>query len=355
MENIRTEKATVKKQKPSSKGIPFGHFFTDHMFLMNYDEGKGWYDPRIIPYGDVSLSPASMVFHYAQEVFEGMKAYRNPKGEILLFRPEQNIKRLNSSAERLCIPQISEDIFLRALKELIILDKDWVPSEPDTSLYIRPFVFATDPHLGVHASKSYLFVVIMSPVGNYYPEGLNPVRIMIEDKDVRAVRGGTGHTKCGGNYAASLRAGECAEKEGYSQVLWLDGITRRNIEEVGAMNVMFKINGKVVTPELNGSVLPGITRMSCIELLKTWGYIVEERVISVDELVESIENSTLEEVWGTGTAAVISPIGEISFKGKKHEIGSFKIGQLSQRLYDALTGIQWGKLEDKFSWTVKVC
>ena len=355
VENISIEKTTAPKEKPNANGIPFGTYFSDHMFLMNYDEGQGWHDPRIVPYGDLHLSPASMVLHYAQEIFEGMKAYRSANGEVLLFRPDENIKRMNSSAERLCIPQIPEDIFMQALKKLVELDKDWVPSEPDTSLYIRPFVFATDPHLGVHASHSYLFAIITSPVGSYYPEGLNPVRIMIESEDVRAVRGGTGYTKCGGNYAASIRAGSRAEAQGYSQVLWLNGVSRRNIEEVGAMNVMFKINGKIVTPALTGSVLPGITRKSAIELLKSWGYVVEERELPVDELVQAADNGTLEEAWGTGTAAVISPIGEINFDGKKHEIGGFKIGTLTQKLYDTLTSIQWGKTEDSFGWSVKVC
>ncbi len=355
METIKIEKTAATKQKPEIKGIPFGEHFSDHMFIMNYDEGRGWHDARIVPYGDISLAPSAMVFHYAQEIFEGMKAYRSPKGEILLFRPDENISRMNSSAERMCIPHVPEDMFLEALKQLVTLEQDWVPHEPDTSLYIRPFIIATDPHVGVHASKSYLFMIILCPVGSYYPEGLNPVKIMIENSDVRAVRGGTGYTKCGGNYAASLRAGVNAEKQGYSQVLWLDGVTRRNIEEVGAMNVMFKIGGKIVTPELTGSVLPGITRKSCIELLKTWGYEVEERVLTVDELVAACEDKTLEEAWGTGTAAVVSPIGEISFEGVKHEIAGSKIGELTQRLYDTLTGIQWGKLEDKFGWSVKVC
>lgn len=355
VENIRIEKSTVLKEKPNLDGIPFGTYFTDHMFLMNYDESKGWHDPRIVPYGNIELSPAATVFHYAQEIFEGMKAYRSDKGEILLFRPRENLMRLNSSAERLCIPQIPEDIFLEALNALLKLDSAWVPAEPDTSLYIRPFIIGTDPHLGVHASKSYLFAIITCPVGNYYPEGLNPVRIMIENSDVRAVRGGTGYTKCGGNYAASLRAGERAESQGYSQVLWLDGVTRHNIEEVGSMNVMFKIGGKIITPELSGSVLPGITRKSCIELLKTWGYEVEERAFTVDELVHAAENGTLEEAWGTGTAAVVSPIGEISFEGHSHEIGGSKIGALTQKLYDTITGIQWGKAEDTFGWSTKVC
>ena len=355
MENIKIEKSPVLKEKPSLDGIPFGTYFSDHMFLMDYDEGKGWHDPRIVPYGNFELSPAAVVFHYAQEIFEGMKAYRSPNGEVLLFRPTENARRLNSSAERLCMPQVPEEMFIAGLKALIELDKDWVPSVPDTSLYIRPFIIATAPQLGVHASSSYLFAIITCPVGSYYAEGLNPVRIMIESNDVRSVKGGTGYTKCGGNYAASIRAGQRAEEQGFSQVLWLDGITRRNIEEVGSMNVMFKINGKIVTPSLTGSVLPGITRKSCIELLKSWGFEVEERDFTVDELVAAAKDGTLEEAWGTGTAAVISPIGEVSFEGINYPIGGSKIGALTQKLYDTLTGIQWGKIEDKFNWAEKVC
>ena len=355
VETIKIEKTATPKQKPEIEGIPFGSYFTDHMFLMNYEKGRGWFDPRIVPFSDLTLSPAAMVFHYAQEIFEGMKAYRSADGGIRLFRPTENIRRMNSSAERLCIPQIPEDLFLEALNQLVTVDSDWVPAQTDTSLYIRPFVFASDAHLGVHASATYLFVIIMCPVGSYYPEGLDPVRIMIENSDVRAVRGGTGYTKCVGNYAASLRAGVQAEKKGYSQVLWLDGVTRRNIEEVGAMNVMFKIDGKIITPALTGSVLPGITRKSCIELLRSWGYEVEERLFSVDELIKAIEDGTLEEAWGTGTAAVVSPIGEICFEGKSHEINGFKIGGLTQKLYDTLTGIQWGKSDDPFGWSVKIC
>ena len=352
---IRIERSTAPKLKPNINGIPFGTFFTDHMFLMNYVEGSGWFDPRIVPYGTIALEPSAMVFHYAQEVFEGMKAYRGADGKIRLFRPTENIKRMNNSCDRLCIPRIPEDIFMEALKTLVELEQDWVPSEPDTSLYIRPFVIATDPHVGVHASHSYLFSIITCPVGSYYPEGLNPVKIMIESDDVRAVRGGTGFAKCGGNYAASIRAGERAAEKGFSQVLWLDGVHRKYIEEVGAMNVMFKIDGKIVTPELAGSVLPGITRKSSIEILRSWGYTVEERQLSIDELVEAIESGKLEEAWGTGTAAVISPIGMIQYQGQDHTVSDFKIGELTQKLYDTLTGIQWHKGEDPFGWTVEVC
>lgn len=354
MEKITISTAKTLKDKPSMDGIAFGTVFSDNMFLMNYEEGKGWHNPRIVPFENISLSPAAMVFHYGQEIFEGLKAYRGADGAIRLFRPIENIRRMNNSAERLCIPTVPEDLYLEALKTLVEVEKDWVPSEPDTSLYLRPFIIATDPHLGVHASKTYIFCIITSPVGSYYPEGLSPVKIMIESEDVRAVRGGTGYAKCGGNYAASLRAGTKAEEKGYSQVLWLDGVTRRNIEEVGAMNVMFKINGKIVTPALTGSVLPGITRKSCIELLKDWGYEVEERAVSIDELIAAAADGSLEEAWGTGTAAVVSPIGEISFEGKVHEISGFKIGELTQKLYDKLTGIQWGKAPDDKGWTVTV-
>ena len=353
---ITITRTTAPKQKPSMDGIPFGTYFSDHMFLMNYTEGTGWHDARIVPYGPISLEPTTMVFHYAQEIFEGMKAYRTAEGKVQLFRPTENIARMNRSAEKLCIPHIPEDVYLDALKTLITVDQDWVPSEPDTSLYIRPFVFATDAHLGVHVAHTYLFCIVTCPVGCYYPEGLNPVKIAIESREVRAVRGGTGFTKCGGNYAASLHAGALAEAQGFSQVLWLDGVEQKYIEEVGSMNVMFKIAGKVVTPSLaKGTVLPGITRKSVIEVLKHFGYEVEERDISVEELIAAAEAGTLEEAWGTGTAAVISPIGKISYQGKEHIVNNFEIGELTQRLYDTVTGIQWGKLSDPFGWVMPVC
>jgi branched-chain amino acid aminotransferase len=353
---ITITKTTAPKTKPSTEGIPFGTYFSDHMFLMNYTEGQGWHDARIVPYGPLSLEPTTMVLHYAQEIFEGLKAYRTADGSIQLFRPTENIARMNRSAEKLCIPQIPEDIYLKAIKTLVEVDKDWVPSEPDTSLYIRPFVFATDPHLGVHVAHTYLFCIVTSPVGSYYPEGLNPVKIAIESREVRAVRGGTGFAKCGGNYAASLHAGAVAEAKGFSQVLWLDGVEQKYIEEVGAMNVMFKISGKIVTPSLaKGTVLPGITRKSVLEVLKDWGYEIEERDLSVDELIAAAEDGSLEEAWGTGTAAVISPIGQIIYQDKEHTINNFEIGALTQKLYDTVTGIQWGKQADPYGWVVPVC
>lgn len=353
---ISITKTTSPKAKPQDESkLGFGKIFTDHMFLMDYSEDKGWYNGRIVPFGPIPTNPASTVFHYGAEIFEGMKAYRAENGKIQLFRPMENIKRLNNSAERLCLPQLDPEGCLDILKTMVELEKDWVPHSEGTSLYLRPFLYGNDPHLGVHAVKNAVFAVICSPVGAYYAEGINPVKIAIESEDVRAVRGGTGYAKCGGNYAASLRAGQRAEEKGYTQVLWLDGVHRKYIEEVGAMNVMFKIDGKIITPALTGSVLPGITRKSCVELLKSWGYTVEERAFSVDELFEAAENGTLEEAWGTGTAAVVSPIGHLFYNGKEYTVAGNKIGELTQKLYDELTGIQWGKREDKFGWTDEVC
>ena len=351
---IKINKTAEPKNKPDQKNLGFGKYFTDHMFLLNYETGKGWHDARVVPYGPLQLDPSTMVFHYAQEVFEGMKAYRTPDGGVQLFRPYDNARRMNDSCERLCIPKIPEDLFVEGVKALVKTDADWVPTEPETSLYIRPFVIATDASLGVHASHTYIFCVICSPVGAYYAEGINPVKIYVESEDVRAVKGGTGYTKCGGNYAASIRAGERAAESGYAQVLWLDGVERKYIEEVGSMNVLFKIDGKVVTPKLTGSVLPGITRRSCLELLRSWGYEVEERLISAEELFAAGESGKLEEAWGSGTAAVISPVGEMGWEDKHVVINGGKIGELTQRLYDTLTGIQWGKIEDSYGWTVKV-
>ena len=351
--DIQIIKSKALKPKPDEKNLGFGRHFTDHMFVMDHD-ASGWQNARIVPYGNLEISPASTVLHYGAEIFEGLKAYRLKDGSVQLFRPEENAKRMIDSAERLCLPEVPVEDFMEALKTLLELEKDWVPHEEGTSLYIRPFEFGDAPFLGVHAVKEARFIIILSPVGAYYAEGLNPVKIIIESEDVRAVRGGTGYAKCGGNYAASLRAGEKAEKKGYTQVLWLDGVERKYIEEVGSMNVMFKINGKIVTPKLTGSVLPGITRKSCIELLKHWGYEVEERLISADELFEAAESGALEEAWGTGTAAVVSPIGMLSFKGEEHVICNNMIGALTQKLYDELTGIQWGRKEDKFGWTVKL-
>ncbi len=352
MLDIRIEKTTAPKARPTDESkLGFGQIFTDHMALIDWNSDEGWHDARIVPFGNFSMHPAATCLHYGAEIFEGLKAYRRADGSVQLFRPEENARRMINSAERLCMPQLPEEDFLNVVRTLVKLDEAWVPHSFGTSLYIRPFTFGVDETLGVHAVQRAQFAVICSPVGSYYKEGINPVGIMIEDKDVRAVRGGTGYAKCGGNYAASTRAGERAEEKGYSQVLWLDGVERRYIEEVGAMNVMFKISGTVVTPALTGSILPGVTRKSCIEVLKQAGYPVEERLLSVDELERAMEDGTLEEAWGCGTAAVVSPIGRLAYKDKTFVVNNGAIGLVTQMLYDTLTGIQWGKIADPFGWT----
>ena len=356
MLDIKIEKTTAPKTKPDYDKLGFGNYYTDHMFLMNYTKGIGWHDARIVPYGPLSLDPATMVFHYAQEMFEGLKAYYTPEGKIQLFRPQKNIARMNNTNRRLCIPEIDPEDALQAIKAIVEMDKDWVPHEEGKSLYIRPFIIATDVHLGVHPSKTYLFAIILSPVAAYYAAGINPVKIFIEREYVRAVRGGTGFAKVGGNYASSLIGQEKAEKMGYAQVLWLDGIEHKYIDEVGAMNVFFVINGKAITPTLEeGNILPGVTRASCIEMLKSKGIEVEERKLSIDEVLEAYKNGTLNEAFGTGTAAVISPIGELNDGETVMTLNNGEIGPIAQMLYDSLTGIQWGKVEDTMGWTVPVC
>ncbi|MBE6677493.1 MAG: branched-chain amino acid aminotransferase [Ruminococcaceae bacterium] len=352
--NITITRTTTPKVKPDQNKLGFGKHFTDHMFLMDYNKEQGWHDPRIVPFADISLSPACAVFHYAQEMFEGMKAYKSPDGRNLLFRPMKNIERMNNTNERLCIPQVDPEFTLKAIKELIKVDEDWIPVDDGKSLYIRPFIIATDPFLGVHPSASYLFCIILSPVGAYYAEGINPVKIYVEDEYVRAVKGGTGFAKTGGNYAASLRAQEKAEKLGYTQVLWLDGIHHEYIDEVGAMNVFFLIDGELITPQLEGNILPGVTRDSVINLARSMGVKVSERRLSIKEVVAAAEAGKLEEAFGSGTAAVISPMGELNVEGKKIIINEGKIGALSQKLYDTLTGIQWGKIKDEFGWSVEI-
>ncbi len=355
MLNIRYEYTTQKKVKPDYANLGFGKYFTDHMFMMNYTEGEGWHDARVVPFQNLSLSPATAVFHYAQEMFEGLKAYKTADGKVQLFRPQKNIERLNNTNRRMCIPEIDPDDVLQAIKAVVKTDEDWIPEEEGKSLYIRPFIIATDPMLGVHPSHSYLFCIILSPVGAYYATGINPVKIYVEPEYVRAVKGGTGFAKVGGNYAASLKGQEVAEKLGYAQVLWLDGIHHKYVDEVGAMNVFFVIDGEIVTPTLeNGNILPGVTRDSAIQLLRSWGYKVSERLLSIDEIREAADNGKLDEAFGTGTAAVISPIGELNEAGKVMIINEGKIGPISQRLYNNLTGIQWGTVEDTMGWTVLV-
>jgi branched-chain amino acid aminotransferase len=324
------------------------------MFVMNYIEGKGWHNPRITPYQPITLDPAAMIFHYGQTVFEGLKAYRTKDNRILLFRPNKNLQRLNQSSQRLSIPAIDEELVLSYLTALVEIEQDWIPSKEGTSLYIRPFIIATEPNLSVSPSNLYTFMVILSPVGSYYAEGIHPVGIYVEDEYTRAVKGGTGTAKTAGNYSAAYNAQQRATDKGYAQVLWLDGLEKKYIEEVGSMNVFFKINGEVVTPELNGSILEGITRMSIMELLQKWGIPYQEKKISIDELYAAYEAGTLEEAFGTGTAAVISPIGEMNWKGRKMVINDKQTGELSKKLYDTLTGIQTGQVEDPFNWTIEV-
>lgn len=355
MQTIRIERSKNLKPKPTDESkLGFGKIFTDHMFLMDYDSEKGWYDPRIVPYGPISLDPAATCLHYGQLIFEGLKAYRTAENKIVMFRPEKNMERLNNSGDRLCIPPIDVDFMVNAIAELVRVDEDWIPKSEGTSLYIRPFVMSTEAFLGVHPANNYLFCIILSPVGSYYAGGLAPVRIYVENNYVRAVKGGTGFAKCASNYAASLRSQVDAEAQGYSQVLWLDGAEHKYVEEVGSMNVCFVIGDEVVTPELNGSILPGITRASVLEVLRSWGMKVSERRLSMQELSDAYDKGLLKEAFGTGTAAVISPIGELRWDDKVMIIGDNKIGDVSQKLYDEITAIQRCEKKDPFSWVYSV-
>lgn len=350
---INVQLAETKKTKPKGE-LDFGTIFTDHMFIMDYDKGQGWHDPRIVPFEPLTLDPAAIIFHYGQTIFEGLKAYITEDGTVQLFRPEKNFERLNNSSKRMSIPQIDEDFALDALKQLVALEKDWIPTDEGTSLYIRPYIIATQPYLGVAPSTQYKFMIILSPVGSYYKEGINPVKIAVENEYVRAVVGGTGEAKTAGNYASSLIAEQLMSKGGYAQVLWLDAVKKKYIEEVGSMNVFFKINGEVITPKLNGSILPGVTRSSVIQLLKHWNIPIIERTISMAEIAEAHENGTLEEAFGTGTAAVISPVGQLTWGDTDYIINDGNTGEIAKRLYYTLTSIQYGKMADPFDWIVKV-
>jgi branched-chain amino acid aminotransferase len=342
------------KTKPDDASLGFGTLFTDHMMNMDYSVDNGWHSARIEPYGTIEMDPATMFLHYGQGVFEGLKAYRTESGQIQLFRPQENIKRLNRSCRRLCIPEIDEDFALESLKQLIALEKDWVPGAPETSLYIRPTIIAMDPFLGVRASHTYRYFIILSPVGAYYPEGFNPVKILVTSEYVRAVRGGVGEAKTPGNYASSLLAGDLAHEAGYTQVLWLDGVEQKYLEEVGSMNIFFVIDDEIITPELNGSILPGVTRMSVIELAKHWNEKVSERKVSIDELFEAHAAGRLKEVFGSGTAAVISPVGQIKHGDQVITINDNQTGPVAQKYYNAITDIQYGKSEDPLGWVVPV-
>jgi branched-chain amino acid aminotransferase len=347
---LTIKQAENLKTKPDESKLGFGTIFSDHMFNMDYNPEKGWHAPRIEPYAPLNLDPATMFLHYAQGVFEGLKAYRTDSGKVQLFRPQENMRRLNNSCRRLCIPEFDEAFALESMKQLIAIENEWVPSQPETSLYVRPTIIATDPFLGVRASYTYRFFIILSPVGAYYPEGFNPVKILVTSDYVRAVRGGVGESKTPGNYAASLLAGEEAHDAGYTQVLWLDGVEQKYLEEVGSMNIFFVIDDEILTPELNGSILPGITRKSVVELAKHWGDKVAERKISIDELMQAHESGSLKEVFGAGTAAVISPVGQIKYGDAVITIADNQVGPIAQKYYKAITDIQYGKAEDPMGW-----
>jgi branched-chain amino acid aminotransferase len=344
-----TRTATLK-QPPADQTLAFGRVFTDHMFLMEYDAGKGWHSPRIVPYGPFTLDPACCVLHYGQAIFDGLKAFRGRDGRVRLFRLPDHARRLNRSAHYLCIPPIEPGMIEESIRALVEIDERWVPSLPGTSLYIRPTVIATETFLGVHPSSSYLYYVILGPVGAYYKEGMNPVRILASDKHVRAVQGGLGAAKTAGNYAASLFGAEEAQNAGYTQVLWLDGVHHRYLDEVGTMNIMLKIGDEVITPPLNGAILAGITRDSVLTLLRDWGMRASERPIAIEEVIEAAQANRLE-MWGTGTAAVISPVGELGYKDQRYIINGGRTGTLTQKLYDTIVGIQYGTAPDPHGWT----
>ncbi len=349
-------KTTNPKPKPDESTLEFGTTFTDHMFIMDYNSKEGWHNGQVVPYGKLLLDPATSVFHYGQEMFEGLKAYRDHQDteKVYLFRPEMNARRTNATNQRMCMPQISEELYVAAVKTVVDVDRDWVPSYAGTSLYIRPFMIATDVDLEVRASDSYKFIIVLSPVGPYYKSGFGPTKIYVEQKYVRAVVGGTGFAKVGGNYVASLKAQVDAKEKNYYQVLWLDGVDRKYVEEVGTSNAFFVINGEVITSPLTGSILPGITRDSSINLLKSWGVKVSERKLSIQEVYDAHAAGKLDEAFATGTAAIISPVGELCWEDKVITLSDFKVGPLAQRLYDTITGIQTGKMNDDFNWTAEV-
>ncbi|MCD6225116.1 MAG: branched-chain amino acid aminotransferase [Deltaproteobacteria bacterium] len=347
-------KAKKLKKHPNDDSLSFGTIFTDHMFNMDYNPEQGWHNPRIEPYSPINLDPSTMVLHYGQAIFEGLKAFNTESGGIQMFRPKENISRFNRSAHLLCIPELDEAFHFDVLKQLIDIERDWVPKAPGTSLYIRPTIIATDAYLGVRASHTYRFFIILSPVGAYYPEGFNPVKIWVTKSHVRAVPGGMGEAKTPGNYAASLYAGEEATKNGYTQVLWLDGIERKYVEEVGSMNIFFVIDDEIITPMLNGSILPGITRDSVIALTKNWNLKFSEKKISIDEIIEAHDSGKLQEVFGTGTAAVISPVGELKYGDRVITIGDGKVGPMALKFFDAITDVQYGRVADSMEWIEKV-
>ena len=352
--DLKITNVKTHNQLPDDSKLGFGQLFSDHMFNMDYNPEQGWHDARIEPYAPIVMDPATMVLHYGQAIFEGLKAYRVSNGKIQLFRPERNMARFNQSARLVCIPKIDEAFVLRALKKLISIDKEWVPKAPETSLYIRPTIVAMDRCLGVRPSDTYRLFIILSPVGAYYPEGFNPVKIWVTDKYVRAVRGGLGEAKTPANYAASLYGAEEANKAGYTQVLWLDAVEQRYIEEVGTMNILFVINEELVTPRLVGSILHGITRDSILTLARHWNIPVAERPITIDEVMAAHKDGSLQEIFGSGTAAVVSPVSHLAWQDEVLTVGDGTVGPIAQRFYEAITDIQYGRAEDPFGWIVPV-
>ncbi|MCB9207289.1 MAG: branched-chain amino acid aminotransferase [Ignavibacteriales bacterium] len=350
MSNIKFEEITEDQQVKIPDNLIFGQNFTTHYFEMDYETGKGWHNPTIKKFGNFQISPAALVFHYGQAIFEGLKAYKHADGKIALFRPDENFKRMNRSASRLCMPELDMDLAITALKELVKLEHEWIPTKPGHSLYIRPLMFANDPYIGVKAGDKYKFMIMLSPVGPYYPEGFKPVPILATDKYVRAVRKGVGDCKTAGNYAASLLAQREAKKEGYTQVLWLDAIEQKYIEEVGTMNIFMQFKDEVVTPNLTGSILPGVTRMSVIDILKDWGYNMIERQVSIHEVVDAYNSGNLVEIFGTGTAAIISSVGKLKYNDTIMKFSDEHAGELGTKLYEEILGIQYGEREDKFGW-----
>ncbi len=353
---IALEKVPVErlKQKPASDKLGFGVHFTDHMFLMKWSRDNGWHDAKICPKEEFKIDPAAMVFHYGQAIFEGLKAYRGKNDQLFLFRPRDNFERMNRSALRMCMPRIPVDKMVSVLKSLIYLEREWVPRADGATLYIRPTMIAVEPTIGVKTSSLYYFYILLSPVGAYYPEGFNPTKIFVSDQYVRAVKGGVGEAKTAGNYAASLYMSEIAKKEGCTQVLWLDACDHKYIEEVGTSNIFFRIADQLITPSLEGSILGGFTRDSVIKLASSWGIDVVERKIAIDEVLEANKQGSLQEIFGTGTAAVISPVGELVYKGISYKINDGQTGELSARLYTELQAIQNGYQEDLFEWVVRI-
>ena len=332
----------------------FGTSFTDHMFVMDYHEGQGWHDPRIVPYGGFDLAPATSMLHYGQAIFDGLKAFWGDDGRIRLFRPDAHAARVNRSAEALCIPKMDPEMIVQSFLRLVDVDRAWVPHARGTAIYLRPTIIASESFIGVRPAKSYLYFLILSPVGSLYAEGQAPVSLLATEEFTRAAPGGLGAAKTPANYAASLMAAEHAKKQGFTQVLWLDGVERRWLEEVGTMNLMVKIDGKIRTPPLGGTILPGVTRDSALALMRDWGLDVAEAPISIEELIAAVGDGTLEEMWGTGTAAVISPVGMFGYRGEKYQVSDGQPGALTRRLYAAITDIQYGAAPDPHGWTVPV-